>query len=78
MGTITIVLDDEVEEKLRKRAHGKGALGKAISEATRQWLEDQEQKQIQQKALKLLRKGFDMGKIAYTKREELHERYYPS
>ena len=46
MGTITIVMDDEVEKKLRSAVHGKGALGEAISNATNKWLEGKNQEKI--------------------------------
>jgi len=74
MGVVTITLDDSVEGKLRELAKGKGALGKAISEATKQWLEKQYQNELAQRGLKLLKKGWPMGKILYKKREELYDR----
>lgn len=74
MGVVTITLDDNVEVKLRELAKGKGALGKAISVATQEWLEKQHQNELAQRGLKLLRKGWPMGKLLYKKREELYDR----
>ena len=74
MGVITITLDDAVEEKLRALVKGKGALGKAVSEATKQWLEDQRQDVLKNQLIELFRKGKPMGKILYKKREELYDR----
>lgn len=74
MGTITIVMDDEVEKKLRASVSGKGALGNAITEATRKMLEDKEQEEIKARLKVLMKKGFKMGKILYKHRSELHDR----
>lgn len=74
MGVVTITLDDSVEGKLRQVAKGKGALGKVISEATKEWLERENQELIKRKFLAILQKGWPMGKILYKKREELHDR----
>lgn len=74
MGTITIVLDDEVERKLREKVSGKGALGKAISEATNKWLQDDAQERAKEKLKTLMKKGYNMGKILYKHRSELYDR----
>jgi predicted transcriptional regulator len=74
MGVVTITLDDNVEEKLRELAKGKGALGKAISVATQEWLEKQQQEALKKKLRALMQKGWPMGKILYKKREELYDR----
>jgi len=74
MGIITVTLDDEVEKKLRNFAKGKGALGKTLSQAAKNWLEEQEQDKIKQKFLSIIKKGYPMGKIQYKKREELYDR----
>lgn len=79
MATITISVDDEVEKKFRKAAEAaykqkKGRLGKAMTEAMKQWLHQQKQQEITKRQLKLLEKGFKLGEIKYRKREELHER----
>ncbi len=74
MGVVTITLDDSVEERLRMLAKGKGALGKAISSATKEWLERQHQELIKRKFIAMLQKGRPMGKILYKKREELYDR----
>lgn len=74
MGIITISLDSSVERKLRSIAKGKGSIGRAISEATREWLEKKQQKDLADRGLALLRKGWPMGKILVKKREELYDR----
>lgn len=78
MGTITLNVKDAAEEKFRRTAQlkfggGKGSLGKAASTALEQWA-DREAKGNEAKFLELLEKGFEMGKLKYKSREELHER----
>ena len=79
MGTITISVEDAVEENFRKTASetkgsGKGVLGKAVTEAMREWVEKKRQKKISEEMLALLDKGFEMGRLKKIKRNELHER----
>ncbi|MEK6942095.1 MAG: hypothetical protein AABW85_04535 [archaeon] len=78
MGTITLNVRDKAEEKFRKTAQikfgmGKGSLGKAASTAFEQWA-DREMHGSEAKLLELLEEGFEMGKIKYKHRAELHER----
>ena len=78
MGTITINVNDKTEQKFRKAARlsfggGKGSLGKAATSALEKWA-DQEMGNNTAKMMEFLEKGFKMGKLKYTKREELHER----
>lgn len=75
MGTITINIDDETEKQFRMlvRKHKKGNLGKAETEALRLWMDEITQKQISEKELKILDKGFNMGKLKFKTREELYE-----
>lgn len=80
MGTITINVDDEMEQKFREtvakeKGLGKGKLGSAVQEAFDLWIQDKEQEQIAQRQLQLMEKGFRFGKYAVN-REELHERQY--
>ena len=78
MGTITVNINNAIEQEFRnvvkqKIGEGKGTLGKALSEAMKNWVEAQQQKQIVEEMTLLLRKGFDLGKVKY-KREELYDR----
>ncbi|MFH1409438.1 MAG: hypothetical protein ABIH34_06000 [Nanoarchaeota archaeon] len=76
MGTMTITVDEDIEERFRKHVaarfgRGKGVLGKAVSEAIDDWIK--KGKSIE-KCLQLLEKGIDMGKMTYKSRDELHDR----
>lgn len=78
MGTITVVVEDEVEEKFRERAmqkfgKRKGCLGKAVTQAMSNWAES-EGDNATEETLKMLKEGFDMGRLKFKSREELHER----
>lgn len=77
MGTITVNIKDEVENRFRSVAgvvYGKrkGHLGKAIDEALLCWMKKNE-KRADAKALALLEKGFEMGSLRFN-RDELYER----
>lgn len=77
MGTITISLKDKVEKKFRKTARlvfgkKKGHLSKAITEAIEEWAK--RKAKDTEKALELLEKGFEMGRLKFKTRAELHER----
>jgi len=77
MGTITVNIRDEVENRFRNLAgvvYGKrkGHLGKAIDEALLYWMK-KKGKRADAKALALLEKGFEMGSLRFD-RGELHER----
>lgn len=79
MGTITITVEDNVEKDFRKTVSetsgdSKGVLGKAISEAMKEWIEEKKQKRVANEMLALLDKGFKMGRLKKISREELHER----
>ncbi len=76
MKTITINVEEEIENTFRKRAYQiygkkKGTLGKAVNEAMKEWAI--KRKYLEQ-CMNLLKNGIDMGKIMYTKREELYGR----
>jgi hypothetical protein len=78
MGTITINVNDEVENKFRDYVDAlysgkKGSLGSAVTEAMREWIRQRERANISTDAIKLLERGFDLGKRLYREREELHE-----
>ncbi len=79
MGTITINIDDEIERQFRKMVSKiyhdkKGNLGNAVTEALRNWIDEVTQKQISERELKILDKGFNMGKLKFKRRDELYER----
>ncbi len=79
MGTITINIDNDVEKQFRALAQKiyskkKGYLGNAVTSAMQKWIDEATQKQISEREIKLLEKGFDMGELKFKSREELHER----
>jgi len=79
MKTITVNVDEEVEEKFRKLASAtygrrKGFLGKALTEAMREWEKKKIETDNVARAMQLLEKGINMGGIKYKSRDELHER----
>ena len=79
MGTITINVDDDVERRFRNVAgrtyhKKKGYLGRAITEAMTYWIYEKKQREISEKQLKLLEKGFNFGRKLYGAREDLYER----
>ncbi len=79
MGTITISVSDETEQRFRqavkvKLGEGKGKLGKAINEALNKWVAEDEEKKLRQEALKMLEKGlYKVGKNYTFRREEAYE-----
>lgn len=79
MGTITINIDDEIEKRFRTLLRKtypdkKGVLGNAVTEALAKWIDEVTQKQISERELKILDKGFNMGKFKFRTRDELYER----
>ncbi|MBI2499409.1 hypothetical protein HYV88_04165 [Candidatus Woesearchaeota archaeon] len=76
--TVTINMEKEVLDKLRKLAlkqkQKKGFLGKTMTEATKRYLEEEEQEEIRKRALQRLRKGYHMGQILIKHRSELYDR----
>lgn len=79
MGTVTISIKDETEERFRAAVsenlgEGKGKLGQAVEEALNKWLEDKKDKALRQRALERLKKGMYKLPKDYTfKREEAYE-----
>lgn len=76
MGTITINVNNIIEQYFRKRVYQlygkkKGMLGKALTEAMQEW---SRKKDSFDKCMYLLEKGADMGKLKYKEREELYDR----
>lgn len=79
MGTMTINVKDETLDMFRKTVAmelgvGKGKLGKAIEEALKKWVHEKEQRDIAKRQIKLMEKGFDMGRILIKSRDELYDR----
>ena len=77
MGVVTATIDDSVEKEFRKTVNAtygssKGQLGRAITEALKEWTQKEQRKE--KRMLDLLEKGFDMGRLRHNKRDELHER----
>lgn len=79
MGTITVNVADAIEQEFRETVEhtlgkGKGMLGKSFAEAMQTWVEEKRQKKIAEEALRILGKGYPLGKILYKKRSELYDR----
>jgi predicted transcriptional regulator len=79
MGTLTINVNDDIENRFRALAQKvyaekKGYLGKAVTSAMQNWIDEIIQKKISESELKLMDKGFKMGKLKFKSREELYER----
>ncbi len=80
MGIITLSLDDHVESVIRKAAarkygHRKGALKEFVSEATKQYVKNEQvtsdrEDEIAARQLSWSSKGFNIG-YKYVKRETL-------
>jgi hypothetical protein len=52
----------------------KGYLGNAVTSLMKKLIDEMTQKQISEREITLLEKGFDMGELKFKSREELHER----
>lgn len=79
MGTITININNNIEQSFRETVKeeygkGKGILGKAVNEALENWIEEKKQEEIRQRQLMMIKKGFNLGKKNFKKRADLHER----
>ena len=79
MAVMTISIKDEVANELRQTVKngmgsGKGVLGKAIEEAIKKWIEEEEQKQIAERQIKLMKEGIISLKGWKFDRDEIHER----
>ncbi len=80
MGTITISVDDKVEEKFRRTVetsvgNKKGDLGKAITEAMDKWVEEKRQKEIAERQMERSKKGlYSLPKGWKFNRDEIYDR----
>ncbi|MBI2581037.1 hypothetical protein HYV85_04505 [Candidatus Woesearchaeota archaeon] len=82
MGTMTISISDETEQKFREKVRetlgeGKGKLGRAVEESLRNWFENKEEEVLRQRALERLKKGmYRLPKDYKFRREEAYEERY--
>ncbi|MBI3412655.1 MAG: hypothetical protein HY051_01065 [Candidatus Aenigmarchaeota archaeon] len=77
--TITISVEKDTEERFRRLAGStygkrKGYLGKAVTEAMKEWEKSRTETDTVVKSVKLLETGISMGKLKFRSREELHDR----
>ena len=78
MGTITISVDDDTEQRFRdaakkKLGERKGYLGKATTEALETWIRIQSQEVIARDALSLLGTGYHVGRRTSMERKDLYD-----
>ena len=79
MGIMTISIKDEVEKEFResvrkKMGENKGVLGKAVEEAMKKWVYDEEQKKIAAELKAMMDKGLFSLKGWKFNRDELYDR----
>lgn len=79
MGNLTMSFEKEDEERIRRLAKEKyggrkGSLSRVVNEGMSHLEEESRKERARQSLLRKLEKGFDMGKILYRNRAELHER----
>ena len=79
MGTITISISDETEQRFRQTVKarlgtGKGKLGKAVDEAISKWAEEKKTDEYVKEAMAMMKKGlYKVGKNYTFKREEAYD-----
>ena len=78
MATITINIDDSIDNKFRdvvkeKYGFSKGSLGNAFSEALKQWIKKESETDISIRQIKLMEIGLNLN-IKKFNRSELYER----
>lgn len=75
---ITVSIDADVVRRLRelalKEKIKKGFMGKIISRAVKEYLQEKEQNEAVDRGRALLKRGLKLGGLTYKKREELYER----
>ena len=79
MATITITIKDNIEREFRetvkeKLGEGKGVLGKAVETAIKKWVDEEKQREIAERAKKLMQKGLYNLKGWKFNRDEIYER----
>lgn len=79
MAIITISVKDDVEKEFRetvkrKLGEGKGVLGKAVEEAMKKWIEENEQRKIAERQIKLMEKGLYSLRGWKFNRDEIYDR----
>ena len=79
MATITISVKDDIDKEFResvkkKLGQGKGVLGKAVGEAMKKWMDDEEQKRIATELKDMMDKGLYSLKGWKFNRDELYDR----
>jgi len=79
MGTMTVNIRDETEQKFREFVRsrygtGKGKLGKAVDDSLNKWISETEEAKLRQRAIQRLKKGlYKVGKNYTFRREEAYE-----
>ena len=82
MGTMTINISDETEQKFREKVRetlgeGKGKLGQAVEEIMSKWVEKEEYQKLMKEAVATLKKGlYKLPKDYKFRREEAYEDRY--
>ncbi len=79
MATITLNVNDEINEEFRnivklKFGEGKGILGKAIEQAIKKWIFEQKQKEITERQIKTMKQGVWSLKNYKFNRGEIYEK----
>lgn len=79
MATVTISIDDTLEERFRKEVaehlgSGKGSLGRAVTEALSLWIENVSQAALSRELGELMESGYAMGRVKYKARGDLYDR----
>jgi len=77
MGTVTLNLDDDIEQSFRdttKKTYGvgKGRLKQAAQDAISQWISKVNQESAKREVIAFLEKGLPIGYKPYRSRDELH------
>ncbi len=78
MGTLTISLSDDVEQRFREvinREYGmnKEAINNAIAEAIELWVNETRQRTLAEAGREILAKEHNIGKWHYSHRKDLYE-----
>lgn len=79
MGTVTVSMSDDVEERFRtavksRMGEGKGKLGKAVEAAINKWVEEDDYKKLMEEAIAMMKKGlYKLPKNYKFRREEAYE-----